>query len=90
MRLKTPDDPVSSIVRWPRTARSMSVADTSIGLATSSMIVPTMPGCTPGGGWNWTATVGRPPRTVAAAASGVPSPLAPVPIAGERPGVRSA
>ena len=53
------------------------MAETSIGLAVSSMIVPTMPGCTPFGGWNWTATVDDPPRTVAAL--GVPSPAAPVP-----------
>ena len=64
------------------------MADTSIGLAVSSMMVPTMPGWTPRGGWNWTATVVEPPRTVAA--PGVPSPVAPVPNAGDRPGVRSA
>ncbi len=67
------------------------MADTSMGLAVSSTIVPTMPGCTPAGGWNWTATVVRPPRTVGApAAVGVPSPLAPEPKDGDRPGVRSA
>src|SRR6478735_648480 len=66
----------------------MIVAETSIGLAVSSMIVPTMPGCTPAGGWNCTATVVRPPRTVAAAGAG--SPPGPEPTEGVRPGVRSA
>ena len=50
-----------AICRWPRTARSTSVAVTSTRLTFSSRIVPSIPGCTPGGGVNCTATVGSGP-----------------------------
>ena len=55
---------ISSIRRNPRTARSMTVAETSMVSADSSMIVPTIPGWTPGGGLNWTAISGLRPRRV--------------------------
>src|SRR6476619_483376 len=48
----------------PRTARSMTVAETSMVSADSSMTVPTIPGWTPGGGLNWTAISGLRPRRV--------------------------
>ena len=43
------------------------------GLAVSSTTVPTMPGWTPLGGWNCTATTCWPPRTVGCVAVAVPA-----------------
>src|SRR3954453_2864733 len=63
---------ISSICRNPRTARSMTVADTSMVSADSSMIVPTIPGWTPGGGLNCTAISGLRPRRVGCGGGGTP------------------
>src|SRR6476619_2585457 len=88
----------------PRTARSMTVAETSMVSADSSMTVPTIPGWTPGGGLNCTAISGLRPRRVGcgdggtvpgATASAAPGDrpvepgLDPAP-AGDRPGVTPA
>ena len=90
MREKTFPSWISSIRMNPRTARSMTVAETSMVSADSSMIVPTIPGWTPGGGLNWTAISGLRPRRVGCGDGGtVPGATASA-APGDRPGVTPA